>query len=156
MELKGIDKLNEYFTNWLHNHDFEIDAEMSNEFSIELGSNILHYTPYYDEENAEVYLDEVRKDFPQLANYDDALLSFFHEIGHAETECEWDDKDWKEYDRFVEECHNNREYFRHPIEWRATEWGCEYILEHTDEITTFWKNAIDIIHWFYDINNIEY
>lgn len=155
MEIKGIDRLNEFFTEWLHSHDFDIDAEMDNEFSIDLGRNVLHYAPYYDEDNAKVFFEEVQKDFPEIVECDDAILSFFHEIGHAETECEWEDEDWKEYDEFVKKCQDNREYFRHPIEWRATEWGCEYILTHTKEVAELWKNMVKLMTWFYTMNDVE-
>ena len=154
-ELKGIEILNQFFTTWLHEHDFDIDAEMGSEFSVDLGHNILHYAPYYNPDSAKIFLEEVQKEFPEIVSCDDTILAIFHEIGHVETENEWEDKDWEEYEKFIANCTDDRKYFRHPIEWRATEWGCQYILDNVEEISNFWDKMCILMQWFYTINRIE-
>lgn len=155
MQFKGIEKINEFLTNWFFDHGFEIVATMGNEYSIDLGTNVLRWAPYYDEDGATIFLEEVKKDFPEIIACPDPLLAIFHEIGHAETECEWDDEDWDEYDEFVKNCKDNRTYFRHPIEWRATEWGCKFILDNYKEVRSFWCKFVSLMCEFYDLNNIE-
>ena len=155
MELKGVEKVNKFLTEWLYAHGFEIEAEMGDSFRINLGLNVLEWSPYYDEDSAVVFFEEVQKDYPDFISCPDELLAFFHEIGHAETECEWDDEDWEEYDIFVENCHDDRTYFRHPIEWTATAWGCEYILNHKEEVAKFWKDFCKVMIEFFELNEVE-
>jgi len=153
--LKGVTEINNYLTEWFTNHGFEVEAEMGDEFAVNLNDNTLFWAPYYNEDNAEIYLEEVQKDFPDL-ECNDVIFGFFHEIGHVETEDLWTAKEWEEYDEFVSLCENIRDYFRHPIEWAATKWACEYILEHEEEIEQFWQDLVKLIKNFYDLNDVEY
>lgn len=158
MELKGIEVIDNFFTKWCQDHGFDVVCEMGTDFQIDLGHNVVYYAPFYCEETEEEYRAEIIKDFPQFANCDlgiNALIAFFHEIGHAETENEWDEEDWEGFEAWKQTEITNVEYFRHPIEWRATEWACNYILEHQEEVGKLWEDFCILYSWFYEINEVE-
>ena len=159
MKLKGIEVINNFLTQWCENHDFDVVCVMGTDYQIDLGGNVLFYAPFYSEQTETIFREEIVKDFPQFANCDlsmNTIIAFFHEIGHAETENEWTDKEWKKFEKWRErEDITDREYFRHPIEWRATEWACNYILEHTEEVAKLWEDICILFSWFYEINEVE-
>ena len=151
---KGEIKVNQFLNQWLFNHDFDAECEMGDDFWVNLASNTIYYSPWASEEDiAETYMEEVSKDFPELATFDEKIIAFFHEIGHIETEDEWTDKEWVNWrNQKEEEEMTDVEYFRSPIEWRATEWACEYILANYEEIKIFCKQFYQLMDEFYDIN----
>lgn len=157
MELKNIEKMNKFFTNWLNEHDFDLVAEFSNDFSIDLSSNILYYSCLIPNDLDKIFFEEIQKDFPEFVNCDIFTLSFFHEIGHFETEWMWNDREWKKYHKFIETEKGKIpvNYFRHPVEWEATKWGCEYILDNREEIVNFINGARTVIYEFYEENEIN-
>ena len=157
-----IQEINEFVNDWLYDHDFDIEAKMGTSFMVDLATNVLYYTPiYYDELDA-ILLEEITKSFPFAKNWDRNimfLVSFFHEVGHVETECEWTKKDFANF--FLWKVSNSAEmernpststvveYFRHPIEWRATEWACEYIDKNWEEVGAFGQRLVELLQEFY-------
>lgn len=158
-DLKGIEVINGFVTDWLQRNEFDLVAEMGTDYEICLGSNTLYYSPFYSEDTEQIYKEEIEKDFPQFAKHDlsiTSLIAFFHEVGHAETEDEWDEEDWEGFEAWKQSDEvTNRSYFRHPIEWRATEWSCIYILENWEKVTKFWYDLGIMLEWFYEINQVE-
>lgn len=154
LDLIGEEKVNSYLNQWLSDHNFEAICMADNNFWVDLSCNIIHYSIYADEEEIiEIYMEEVSKDFPELAQADVEMLSFFHELGHIETEDEWDEEDWEACENWKENnCASHREYFRYPTEWRATEWACEYILSHKEEVGIFWKKVWELMNELYELN----
>lgn len=156
---KGEIVINNYISDWLQRNDFDLVAEMGEAYEIDLGSNTLYFTPLYDNETNKIFMEEIVKDFPQFAKHDMSivdLIGFFHEVGHYETEDEWDEEDWEGFTAWkMSEEVTDRSYFRHPIEWRATEWACNYILENWEKVTKFWYNIGILYEWFYEINKDE-
>lgn len=159
VDLKGTEVINEFVSDWLDRNGFDIVAEMGTDYEICLGTNTLYYSPFYCEETEQIYREEIIKDFPQFTEYHisiNALIAFFHEVGHAETEDEWTIEEWDAFDEWKDTANpTNREYFRHPIEWRATEWSCTYILENWEKVTKFWADLGILMEWFYEINEVE-
>lgn len=159
MILKGEAVINDFLNGWFERHDFDVVAQMGSDFSINLGDNTLYYTPFYNEDTEIIFREEILKDFPEFSNCDisvNVLIALFHEVGHYETENEWEDKDWERFYAWRERPDiTEREYFRHPIEWRATEWACEYILEHAEEMSKLWQDLATLFEWFYEINQVE-
>lgn len=159
MKLKGIKVIDNYLTEWCQRHDFDVVCEMGTDFQIDLGDNTLFYSPFYAVDTEQIYREEIIKDFPQFAEHDlmfNSVIAFFHEIEHAETENEWDEEDWEGFNAWKESDEPTvREYFRHPIEWRATEWACEYILQNKEEVNKLWKDFQNLYAWFYEINQVE-
>ena len=155
--LKGIEELDTYLTNWLVAHDFDATAELGTDFEVDLTSNRIFYSL--------VVCEEMDVDFrqvcvgirPELEDCDSFYLSFFHEIGHIETESDWTEKEWKRYRNFVERSTSldkYSEYFYQPIEYAATCWGCDYIATHRDEIADFSKNVNRIITKIFKKNHV--
>lgn len=157
MIFQGEEKLNNYLNRWLYDHDFDAECVVDKTFWVDLSSNIIHYSVFAEDEDIiEDYMEEVSKDFPELACADDALLAFFHEIGHIETEDEWTDDEWEASAKWKENASiSNKEYFRYPTEWRATEWACNYILSHIHEVEIFWHGFETLLYEFYEINKEE-
>ena len=159
MILKGEAVINDFLNGWFERHDFDIVARMDTDFSIDLGDNTLYYAPFYAEDTEKIYREEILKDFPEFSSCDisiNILIALFHEVGHYETENEWTDKEWEAFHKWrMREDITEREYFRYPIEWRATEWACEYILSHTEEMYKLWQDLGILFSWYYEINNVE-
>lgn len=152
----GEEKVNSYLNQWLADHDFDAICAMDTDFWVDLSCNIIHYSIYAAEEDiSETYMEEVAKDFPELAYTDDMLLAFFHEVGHIETEDEWTEEEWEACAKWKEqECVSAVDYFRYPTEWRATEWACKYILAHHEEVGNFWKKVWELLTEFYELNQM--
>ena len=150
----GEETLNNYLNSYLYDNGFDAVCVMDTDFWVDLSCNIIHYSIFTDEEEiTETYMEEISKDFPELACADDAMLAFFHEIGHIETEDEWTDEEWEACVKWKEQdCASHKEYFRYPTEWRATEWACNYILAHKNEVLNFWEGFIELLTEFYIIN----
>lgn len=155
--LKGIDELNTYLTNWLIAHNFDATAELGMDFEVNLATNRIFYALVVSEEADEIFTRVCAEIHAELADCDSFYLSFFHEIGHIETENEWTDKEWKKYRNFVERStslNNYEEYFYNPIEYAATCWGCDYIVNHREEIEDFSKNVNKLISKIFKKNHI--
>lgn len=73
---------------------------------------------------------------------------FLHELGHHETEDDFDDEDHEEYCTFnmtfegvdMDNYENQLRYMTHPIEFAATSWAIDYINSHEDEIYELAEN----------------
>lgn len=155
MELKGIDRLNQFFTKWLADHDFDAVAELGTDFSVDLSSNTIYYSVVEIADTADRFVNFCKSLEPDLVEVDPFIVSFFHELGHIETEDYWDTKDWERYDKFVEITKDDYTYFNFPIEREATKWGCDYIVNNVEEIVEFVRDYSTMISDFYRINGVE-
>ena len=154
--LHGIKPLETFFTNWLQRHDFDAVAKIGTDFEVDLSSNTIYFALAVPAQFDEEFLAECRKYAPDIVAADTFLLSFFHELGHIETEDEWTAEEWESYDKFVNtpDDHTVEEYFAHPIEATATAWGAQWIVRHPAEIEKFVKEYTPKIKKFYQLNNI--
>lgn len=128
--------LTEKLNKWLKDNDFDVSVVEDTEFYVDLTLNEIHFavTPTPLDNEFRKFCCEM---FPQMENVDIFTLSFFHELGHIMTENEWTDNEWKKYEKFTDKDFDFANYFCNPIEYRATEWGCEYIAENIDVIRVF-------------------
>ena len=155
--LQGVEEISQYLTNWLIAHDFDAVAEFGSDFQCDTSSNTIYWTVVVPNDLDELFIKVCQECQPEIINADTFLLSFFHELGHIETENEWTDREWKNYYKFVEtpDDHTVEQYFHHPVEISATRWGCEYIVNHIEEITEFVNGYVPLIKRFYELNEVE-
>ena len=157
MELKGVEQISKYLTDWLMAHDFDAVAELGTDWQVDLSSNTIYWTVAVPNDLDEYFINVCKTCQPDIINADTFLLSFFHELGHIETEDYWTDKEWQAHHKWVEnpDDHCAEEYFWQPVEIEATKWGCEYIVNHQEEIADFVKGYVPLVADFYRLNEVE-
>lgn len=142
---KLIKKLDNYLTNWLQAHDFDLVATMGADFEYIDAENTIHYALVVPCDHDVEFFELVHKAYPDIEACDNFVLSFFHELGHYNTFDQWSAREWVKYTAFLRSMPSCKNYYLYPIEWEATAWGCEYILDHVDEIQDFINGYMPII-----------
>jgi hypothetical protein len=163
-ELKGISRIENILNEFLA--PFECTAKLGNEFTYCSVDNIIEFTLVFPTQDDKDFLEFAHQLRPQV-KADVFLISLMHELGHAETMDEWEDSEYfsmrDEKDiisdsvtQFViSRSEANFQYFNIPDEKRATEWGLDYMINHSQEISSLWHNLQPAILDFYRINNIH-
>ena len=147
-----------FLTSWLERHDFDAEADYGLDFCVDLSSNVITYTFVVPSEHDRKFFDLCHSLYPDIIACDNFILSFFHEIGHIETEADFDDKDWQKYWSY---CENHKEgddpmaYYTNPIELAATKWACEYILDHVEEVKEFRDGYVELAKQLFAEYGIE-
>lgn len=153
----NIEKFNNFITKWLNNKGFDVVAKMDTNFSSDITTNTIYYSIIVPQDFDDLFIKEVQKDFPEIIKCDTFLLSLFHELGHIETADYWTDKEWQKYYKFItkpELLDDPLPYFRHPVEWEATKWGCEYIINNSLEVGVFYNTIQELVQEVIDKNHI--
>jgi len=162
MILKGIEKLNEFVGQWLYQNDFDVQVELSTDFSCDTITDTIYYAlcvPQAHDTMFEKVFEEVGLEY----ECDNFLLSFFHELGHIETECELTDEEIEisETKKALMEEKTNLsdndywEYYHLPDEILATTWATNFINENPNLIENFWCSFQKLVKDFYKENGIE-
>ena len=138
MEVKLIDynKINSILNNFLE--PFDCEAEPDSDFAYYGAHNLITYSLTVVDSCSDSFLLFAKKLFPNI-HADIFLWSFLHELGHHETEDDFDEEDWKNYRYDAVRTTSNEEYYNLPIEYAATVWAGEYIESHEKEIASLWK-----------------
>lgn len=159
MELnKAITEIRNLLDNWLKENGFDLTTRFEQDFA------------YYHNENVIAFgLLTTQRNDKCFANFVEGLggnghfgflNSFFHELGHHETYDDITDKDY-EYGQMVKAYLADKEelndydlytYFNLPIERTATEWGIEYMNDHTTDVMKLGQKIYNII---IDINTVR-
>ena len=126
---KGItDVLNDFLK------PFDCVAYLGTDFCYHTATNSISIALFVTEEADRSFNDFIKTEFPKI----DASLfiwSFLHELGHHETEDDFEDEEFDEYMRRTSSKDiTNEEYYHLPIEYAATRWAGDYIQSHADEI----------------------
>lgn len=141
MELnKAITEIKNILDNWLKDNGFDLTTRFEQDFGYYHNENVIAFGLLTTEKNEECFGNFVE----DLGGYYDLnfLNSFFHELGHHETYEDINDEDYN-YGQMVKDYLANKKelnkydlytYFNLPIERAATEWGVNYINDHTPEI----------------------
>ena len=136
---------------------FECTANLDTDFAYYSASNLITYTFVVADKHEKTFTDFTRTLFPQIeANI--FLWSFLHELGHHETEDDFEDNEWEEYLNKIDFIKNDYEYYNLPIEYAATYWAGKYMINHKDEIKNLWDQLMPLIQSFYkemEIDNYE-
>ena len=161
MALKGINEITNILNEYLAK--FDLIAVFDDEFAYYSGWNEIHYTVAV-ENKADILFQNFAHELRPEVTCDTFLLSLYHEIGHHETVDELTDAQirmCREKKAFIDivghfniEAAHNR-YFRMLDERMATEWGLDYIINHSDEVKKLWLKLQPAIMQFYKLNNVE-
>lgn len=134
--------LETYLTNWLADHDCDYEVrECDDEFFVCEGLSFISvatHAKFIDN----YFLRFIAEHGCTMEFSNGFIPEFLHEVGHTETNADFDDADWDEYHEFVksfdgldmDNWDNQVRYMSHPIELAATEWAINYINEHPAEI----------------------
>ena len=117
---------------------FECTARLSTDFAYFNAENLITYSVAVASRCEDSFMTFVKDLFPEI-DADIFLWSILHELGHHETEDDFDEDEWEDYMIKSTTVKTDMEYYNLPIERAATEWAGEFMLEHTDEITALWK-----------------
>ena len=129
---------------------FDCEAMMGTDFEYLLDSNIIVYSLITPKSSDDSFSAFAKKEFPNI-EADTFLWSFLHELGHRETEDEFEDEEWQEYMKTINSWHGtDDEYYHLPIEYAATAWAADFMQTHTEEVETFWNQVQSLILDFYE------
>lgn len=141
MELnKAITEIRNILDTWLMENGFDLTTRFEQDFGYYHNENVIAFGLLTTVKNDECFSKFV-EDIGGYGNYS-FLNSFFHELGHHETYEDISDREY-DYCQMVKVYLADKEelneydlytYFNLPIERLATEWGIEYINNHTSEV----------------------
>ena len=148
-----IDKQNsnlQKITNILNNflEPFECTTEVDTDFAYYTASNLITYAFVLTDKHETTFINFTHTLFPEV-KADIFLWSFLHELGHHETEDDFEDYEWEEYLNKAPLIKNDYEYYNLPIEYAATYWAGKYMISHKDEIKNLWNQLMPLIQDFY-------
>lgn len=147
-------KLSRYLSRWCKEHGFDVSVRYDTEFAFWLNKNVVTYSflvsDFHDKTFQKVFVKQGLE-----YNCDIFILSFFHELGHYETEDEWTEKQFERFMKQKDELDANKKadlwkYYYMPDEIRATQWATDYINENADEVAKFWQKVKPLILEIYD------
>ena len=140
-------KLDNILNNFLA--PFECSAMLGEDFAYWISDNTITYALLISDQHEDTFLKFVKELFPEI-HADIFLWSLLHELGHNETNDDFDDKDHQEYRNFINRQDiTDEEYYSCPIELAATLWAGEYIQNHIDEIARLWEQIAAAIQEIY-------
>lgn len=129
---------------------FDCVAEPGEDFCYHLSSNTINFAFVVVDKYEKTFMEFVEKLFPRI-NANPFLWSFLHELGHHETEDDFEDEEWSEYTEAVHgpEPIDDFTYYNLPIERAATKWAGNFMIEHENEVRELWYKLVPAIYAFY-------
>jgi len=135
-------KITKIVNAWLKENGFDTKIRFGSTFQYNPTTNTIMYadTPY---RQIDTLFNRYAKAYNSAVNdIDTFILGLFHELGHHETENDFTLDEWRDYGEFANNLSNKSHlticdhllYFRHPLEWAATTWACDYIASHHDSV----------------------
>lgn len=149
---KALDRITNILNKYLEK--FDCIAEPDSNFAYISDKNSVHYSLTIAERHEKSFMKFVNKLFPEI-KADIFLWSLFHEIGHNETEDDFDEEEEEEYREMASSNISDEEYYNLPMEFAATSWAGEYMKEHQEEIKELWSKLQPAIVDFYEKMEIE-
>ena len=161
--LKNVKKINNYLNNWLKKNGFDCTAQMDSNFNFDLINDVIHYSLVIPTDHDELFLQVCQECREEIENVDNFILSFFHELGHFQTKDMFEDDEWDTYNDLCEDMVDDNKYededylayYHYPIELEATQWGCDYVVEHSRKVKNWWAGLKPLIEEFMKVNEIE-
>jgi hypothetical protein len=127
---------------------FDCEAFPGTDFGYYTASNRIEYSFTVPDQHEKTFMNFVNKNFPRI-DANPFLWSFLHELGHHETEDNFNEEQWNQYRHFIRNCNDDYTYYNLPIERAATEWAANYMITHEDEVRKLWYKLVPIILAFY-------
>ena len=156
---KNLKKATEAITNILNNflEDFDCEANFGTDFEYWGGNNVIFYALATPQQQTDAFLDFAKNLFPHI-KADPFIWSFFHELGHNQTEEDFTDEEWAEYTHTVKHLLPGKDdmtYFNLPQEYAATYWAGEYMSSHVEEVSALWNKLAPAIQNFYKTMGVK-
>ena len=122
--------------------DEYIEVKSDNRFCVDIDEEIIFIPKKLDDNEELIWSNFLKEEFK--VDYNPYVMSILHEIGHIATYTEHLNTEREltyfllqmkyEEDNFVD---FNREYFKIPMEFLATEWAINYYRDHKEECDRF-------------------
>lgn len=148
---KELDKITNILNTFLK--PFDCTAFAGTDFRYYPQNNIIEFALVVNDPFAKSFMNFAESLNPVHA--DIFLWSFFHELGHAETENEFDDDDDTEYLKSITSAKTDIEYYNIPQEYAATDWAGKFMIEHGAEVAQLWKELAPAIATFYNVMEVK-
>lgn len=152
LQLKSLQHITDILNDFLE--PFDCTAAPDTDFAYYTASNTISYALTFADCHEKTFMNFVHNLFP-LVHANIFLWSFFHELGHHETEDDFEDREWKKYRKDITKCTTDEEYYNLPIEYAATYWAGEYLTNHIDEVIDLWNKLIPVIKNFYSVMEVD-
>jgi len=149
---KKLDKITNILNEYLQK--FDCVAKSDSNFAYISSTNEIHYALILADRYEKTFMAFVNKLFPYI-KADPFLWSLYHEIGHHETENDFEEWEEEEYRTKASSNITDEEYYNLPIEYAATAWAGEYMETHQNEINNLWDKLQPAIKDFFKQMNIE-
>lgn len=136
---------------------FDCEARLGSDFEYWGGNNMIYYALVVPQSDSDAFVDFANSLFPDV-KADVFLWSFLHELGHNQTEDDFEDEEWAEYTDKVHNLKAGKDdlyYFNLPQEKAATEWAGNYMRTHKKEVATLWSKLAPAIQNFYSVMEVE-
>ena len=170
LNARTIKEINKFLNQWLKEHEFECTVQFDSDFSFDTMNDIIHYSFIVCDLHDKLFEEVCKQCNPDIVDVDNFVLSFFHELGHFNTLHIFNDNEWDQYDhlkdvleeKLKDNCDEKKEkklykeYYTNPIELEATQWGCDYIVSHSDEVKKFFEDFQVLYMKFLEENNYEF
>lgn len=116
-------------TDFVQMFDLDYTVALQPKFEANLDTDVIGYAVAVPESATEAFVTDFLKRFPSCKCFHSFTLSFMHELGHLETECDMVD-DTEERNTITD----NETYFDLYNERIATDWAGEYLTENKEEM----------------------
>ena len=153
IQMQALNNITDILNNFLE--PFECYAVPASDFAYYIASNRITYALAVSDKHEKTFMNFVHDLFPDI-KADVFLWGFLHELGHHETEDDFEDDDWKfYYSKLRQKFDNDYDYYNLPIERAATEWAGRYMINHTKEIKSLWNKLVPAIKNFCKMMEVE-
>ncbi len=147
---KELDKITNILNDFLA--PFDCVAEPGTDFEYYTGSNTICFALTVSDKHETSFIKFAESLHPIHA--DIFLWSFLHELGHNQTEDDFEDDDTEYWDQVLR-VKTDEEYYNIPQEYAATNWAGEYMEEHAEELGKLWNLLAPAIKAFYKTMEVE-
>lgn len=140
--LEGVKVINDYLNRWLIDNHFDCTVKFGTDFSYDYLNDIITYSFMVADTFDKEFIKVCKFCREEINTADTFILSFFHELGHFETQAIFTDAEWKNYDKLCKKLSKKKKpkikdykkYWYHPVELEATRWACDYIVNNKEKI----------------------
>ena len=151
MTNNNLDKITNILNDFLK--PFDCVAEPGTDFAYYPATSTIYFAFVVNDKFAESFLTFAKSLHNVKA--DIFLWSFMHELGHHETEDEFDDEEEEMYRFRLSQKMTDEEYYNLPQEYAATDWAGAYMRTHEEEVSKLWETLTPAIKDFYKEMEIE-
>jgi len=128
-------------TDFVQMFDLDYTVALQPKFEANLDTDVIGYAVAVPEASTEAFVNDFIKRFPSCKCFHSFTLSFMHELGHLETECDMVD-DTEERNTITD----NETYFDLYNERIATDWAGEYLTENKEEMLILERQILTELH----------